>query len=47
MLMKKMIDLFGTAMPCMLYGTAWKKDKTADLVTRAVKYGNCILYNFA
>lgn len=26
-------------MPCMLYGTAWKKDKTADLVTAAVKYG--------
>jgi len=26
-------------MPCLLYGTAWKKDKTADLVTSAVKYG--------
>ncbi|MFA6916497.1 MAG: aldo/keto reductase [Parachlamydiales bacterium] len=26
-------------MPCLLYGTAWKKDKTADLVTQAVKYG--------
>lgn len=26
-------------MPCMIYGTAWKKDKTADLVTTAVKYG--------
>ncbi len=26
-------------MPSLLYGTAWKKEKTADLVTRAVKYG--------
>lgn len=27
------------AMPPLLYGTAWKKDQTADLVTKAVKYG--------
>lgn len=27
------------AMPRLLYGTAWKKDKTADLVTTAVKCG--------
>lgn len=27
------------AMPYLIYGTAWKKDKTADLVTKAVKYG--------
>ena len=33
------MNLSGVAMPCLLYGTAWKKDKTADLVTRAVKYG--------
>lgn len=26
-------------MPSLIYGTAWKKDKTADLVTRAVRYG--------
>lgn len=26
-------------MPRLLYGTAWKKDKTADLVTTAVKCG--------
>ena len=37
--MKNIINLSGVAMPCLLYGTAWKKDKTADLVTRAVKYG--------
>lgn len=34
-----MAHLTGIAMPNMLYGTAWKKDKTADLVTTAVKYG--------
>lgn len=27
------------AMPHLLYGTAWKKDKTADLVTTAVRLG--------
>lgn len=37
--MKNVITLSGVAMPCLLYGTAWKKDKTADLVTTAVKYG--------
>lgn len=37
--MKNVITLSGIAMPCLLYGTAWKKDKTADLVTTAVKYG--------
>lgn len=26
-------------MPCLLYDTAWKKDKTAALVTKAVKCG--------
>lgn len=28
-----------TLMPSLLYGTAWKKEKTADLVTMAVKCG--------
>lgn len=34
-----MMSSSGIAMPCLLYGTAWKKDRTADLVTKAVKYG--------
>lgn len=38
-MMKNMMNLPGVAMPCLLYGSAWKKDKTADLVTKAVKYG--------
>jgi len=29
----------GVAMPRLIYGTAWKKDRTADLVTKAVKFG--------
>lgn len=37
--MRNRITLSGIAMPCLLYGTAWKKDKTADLVTAAVKCG--------
>lgn len=37
--MKNMANLSGATMPSLLYGTAWKKDKTADLVTLAVKYG--------
>jgi diketogulonate reductase-like aldo/keto reductase len=37
--MKNIINKSGIAMPRLLYGTAWKKDKTADLVTKAVKYG--------
>lgn len=37
--MKNIMNETGVAMPRMLYGTAWKKDKTADLVVRAVKYG--------
>ena len=35
----KNINLSGVEMPCLLYGTAWKKDKTAHLVIKAVKYG--------
>lgn len=26
-------------MPRLIYGTAWKKDRTSDLVTNAIKYG--------
>jgi len=37
--MKNSPLLSGIAMPSLLYGTAWKKDKTADLVTKAIKYG--------
>lgn len=37
--MKTVTSGSGVEMPCVLYGTAWKKDKTADLVTTAVKYG--------
>ena len=37
--MKNMAHLPGVVVPRLLYGTAWKKDKTADLVTQAVKYG--------
>ena len=37
--MKNIASLSGVAMPRLLYGTAWKKEKTADLVTAAVKYG--------
>lgn len=33
------MNLSNVTMPCLLYGTAWKKEKTADLVTKAVKYG--------
>lgn len=33
------MNLSGVEMPCLLYGTAWKKDKTSDLVTSAIKYG--------
>ena len=37
--MKNKTGLSGVSMPCLIYGTAWKKEKTADLVTRAVQYG--------
>lgn len=37
--MKNITNLSGVAMPCLLYGSAWKKDKTADLVTTAIKCG--------
>lgn len=37
--MKNIITLSGVEMPCLIYGTAWKKEKTAELVTTAIKYG--------
>lgn len=37
--MQKTMNVSGVAMPSLIYGCAWKKDKTADLVTKAVKYG--------
>ncbi len=37
--MKNMANVTGVAMPRLLYGTAWKKDRTADLVVKAVKQG--------
>src|SRR6185503_8860956 len=39
MIVKNINHSSGIAMPCILYGTAWKKDKTADLVTTAVNCG--------
>ena len=33
------MNLAGVAMPFLIYGTAWKKDKTADFVVKAVKLG--------
>lgn len=37
--MKNIIYLSDNTMPRMIYGTAWKKDKTADLVFKAIKNG--------
>lgn len=37
--MKNIITVSGVEMPRLIYGTAWKKEQTADLVTAAVKYG--------
>lgn len=37
--MENVITLFGVNMPCILYGTAWKGDRTAELVTQAIKHG--------
>lgn len=34
-----MINLPTALIPCLIYGTAWKKDKTAELVAKAVKNG--------
>jgi len=32
-------SLSGVQMPRLIYGTAWKKDRTADLVVEAVRCG--------
>lgn len=37
--MKNANKLFDSTMPRLIYETAWKKDKTSDLVTTAVKCG--------
>ncbi len=37
--MRNTIKVSNATMPRLLYGTAWKKDKTADLVTLAIKCG--------
>jgi diketogulonate reductase-like aldo/keto reductase len=29
----------GVKMPWIIYGTAWKKDRTADLVVKAIQAG--------
>ena len=33
------ISAYGVAVPKLIYGTAWKKERTAELVARAVKLG--------
>jgi len=33
------ISAYGVKMPKLIYGTAWKKERTADLVEKAVKLG--------
>lgn len=37
--LESITTLSGVSMPSIIYGTAWKKDRTADLVTKAIKYG--------
>lgn len=37
--MKNTTNVSGVAMPKLIYGTAWKKDNTANLVTRAIRCG--------
>lgn len=37
--MNNFSTLSDTTMPYLIYGTAWKKDKTADLVNTAIKKG--------
>ena len=33
------ISAYGVAVPKLIYGTAWKKERTAEWVARAVKLG--------
>lgn len=37
--MENVTTLSGVNMPCIIYGTAWKGDRTADLVSQAIKHG--------
>jgi diketogulonate reductase-like aldo/keto reductase len=37
--LENVTTLSGVTMPSLIYGTAWKKDRTADLVTQAIKLG--------
>ncbi len=37
--MENVTSLSGVKMPCVIYGTAWKGDRTADLVVQAIKHG--------
>lgn len=35
----RIVSAFGVAMPRLIYGTAWKKERTADLVEQALRAG--------
>lgn len=37
--MENITTLSGVSMPALIYGTAWKKEKTADLVIKAIRHG--------
>jgi len=37
--LENVTTLSGIKMPAIIYGTAWKKERTVDLVTQAIKYG--------
>lgn len=37
--MENITSLSGAHLPCIIYGTAWKGDRTAELVTQAIKLG--------
>lgn len=37
--MEYVSTLSGVSMPAIIYGTAWKKESTADLVTKAIQHG--------
>jgi diketogulonate reductase-like aldo/keto reductase len=38
---KFLISAYGVCMPKLIYGTAWKKERTADLVEQAIEMGFC------
>lgn len=37
--MKEILALSNLSMPTLIYGTAWKKNRTTDLVEKAIEYG--------